>query len=58
MKKIIENNIAVKLVTFYLKLQINKIKFEMLKCIFEINEIDEIFKKNSFLLISKYVLLY
>ena len=44
---------VVKLVIFCLKLQINKIKFtyflfEMLKCIFEINEIDEIFKKNNF----------
>lgn len=39
-----------KLVIFCLKLQINKVKFtyflfEMLKGIFEINEIDEIFKK-------------
>src|SRR5205814_743277 len=44
---------VVKLVIFCLKLQINKIKFtyflfEMLKCIFEINEIDEIFKKKNF----------
>jgi hypothetical protein len=46
-----------KLVIFCLKLQINKVKFtcflfEMLKCIFEINEIDEIFKKKFFFSIS------